>query len=247
MRLFLGILLLILAASKSVAASNAERINGCMTKALNEDDSIELAIDMLDWKFEFSDYVIRNAGKCFEQITGIPATFESGQGLIFSDENKVLVDQKLGKERQKVLKIKADREARQATLNSLLAKERCMIQKAKSIQSYIDILYEVIENKNQALIDKETKSSCLELYRQNKAEAILNQYCRQVFTSNMHPDLNISAEGVLFEKLDKEFMETAMDLEDTRKSLAAIDPKYQQEKETWERPDLLADAMRDCE
>jgi len=229
------------------AASNAERINQCLEENLSTDQKLELSVDMMEWKFEFSDYVIRNAGKCFENITGIPATFESGKGLIFSPENQTLADDKIAKDRQKALEIKEERESKNALINSLVTTQRCRIQKAKSIDRYLDLLGEVVSDKNKTLIENETEKACIELHKNNKSEAILNEICREVFKSKMHPDLNLSVEGDLYAKLKSEFFENALALALIRKTLSALDPKFAPQEQSWERPDLLNDAMRICD
>lgn len=230
-----------------LAASNTERINQCLEEKLSSDQKLELSVEMMEWTFEFSDYVVRNAGKCFEKITDIPATFESGKGLIFSPENQVLADNKMAKDRQKALELKAERESKNARINSLLSAQRCRISKAKSIDRYIDLIGEVVSGKNKTLIESETRKACIELHESNKSAAILNEICREMFVSTMHPDLNLSVEGDLYAKLDNEFLENALALEAIRKTLSELDPKFATQEQAWERPDLLNDAMRSCD
>jgi hypothetical protein len=160
------------------AATKAERIKDCMLGLLSEDEQSVLLADMTEWKNLFSTYVVENISACYTKITGQPAEFENGKGLVF--DPALIPDVKAARD---------NLAKKQNRLKELSEIEKCLTQKAVQIEKLKGFMLDFYMDENNALINDRTYTACANLNEVDPNAAILNTTCRDIFAKRLHPDL----------------------------------------------------------
>lgn len=181
--------LAILVALPTWGASNAERIKLCLEDELSKDEGLVLSSDMMKWKFEFSEYVKENAGVCYEKLTGIPAEFKNGTGLVFSEKERQSAKDAQAESAAEVARAKEALALKTAELEKLRQKQSCLMNKEKAIVRLQVEILDRLEADNLELIEKRTLEACFLLNDNDPNAAILNPICRAAFIQSLHPDL----------------------------------------------------------
>ena len=70
------------------AATKAERVKACLTGSVVGDEKQKLIEEKSTWTYLFSDYAKDNVAGYYTFLTGKPAAFVDGTGLVLS-ENEI--------------------------------------------------------------------------------------------------------------------------------------------------------------
>lgn len=187
-------------AQQAVAATKAERIRACMSGQLSDVEKANLLSDMTEWKTVFSKFVEENVGPCYTALTGEAAEFINGQGLTVDAGliEDVLENRKLDEiqiEEARIRKVQ-----KQEIRLELINLSHCLDEKLLKIRDLHAAILKAYDDSNAKLISDRTYAACVELHARDANSAMLNDVCREVFQSNLHPDLDT---GDMFELLAK--------------------------------------------
>lgn len=216
------------------AATKAERIKDCMLGLLSEDEQSVLLADMTEWKNLFSTYVVENVSACYTKITGQPAEFESGEGLVF--DPALIPDVKAA--RDQLAK-------KQNRLKELLESEKCLVQKGIQITKLKESMLELYADENKALINDKTYAACIDLNKIDPNAAILNPTCRDIFAKRLHPDLPLMTFSQDYASLDNAYQSTVTQFASVNSEIKILNGEVPEETQSYE--EKLKEALAPCD
>ena len=204
-----GLIFLGLATTAS-ALTKAEKVSACLDSPLSDDEEKTLLTDIDSWVNIYADSVRLNSAACYTKLTGEPAKFVNGIGIVSGEttledmlkdkesiENERLAREAIAKAER--LKKEAERVALEkskiqleAEMKKLQKQVSCVSVRTLIIGTELEAISERFQQSNQLLILNDTHSACTELYSNEKSEAMLNLTCVDVFERMGHPDLAFS-------------------------------------------------------
>jgi hypothetical protein len=193
--------------SEASALTQSEKIKSCLDGTLSLEEEPLLIIEMQNWKVTFSPFVQNNTAACFTKLTGEPAEFINGEGLIIDQQGLTTLQEAREKAQANRIAQELEREVqaleREAAeealkvlksriyenISRLMKHEKCVEAKRLDVVKSI----EAIEKENSLIISRDTHAACTALYAKDKTNVMMNQTCIEAFKSFGHPEIINSA------------------------------------------------------
>ena len=141
-----------------------------------------------------------------------------------AEERKIIEE-----ERKRAAEIRRKRKQQEAELQKkrepLEKKRTCLISKKAAIDALKSSVFGKIIENNKQLINERTLSACVKINDADPIAAIMNPICREVFTQNLHPDLENQDLIAQYQELNSEDVMVGYDLMETRRELEQLDNK----------------------
>ena len=187
---------LILSFSSTVnALTKAEKIDECLYGSLSDEEINSLITEIDEWKSIYKRSLRMNTALCFTKLTGAPADFINGEGLVVDEAGTKQIEES----RRKVealeaakLELKELKSQLTATITNLEKRAACVSAKSFQTNAKLEAISKRFEQSNNTLILDDTHEACTELYSSNKSAAMLNQTCVEAFQRMGHPNLVFS-------------------------------------------------------
>lgn len=181
MKLRLSLLLLLgtFVGNEATAQSKTEIAAACLEAIEAGDLNIarQLSTDMMDWKSLFATKTIKNAEQCLQATTGEFWKYFTTKGRFLSaDEARAEQDFIEGASDRK----KAQKEE--------LKRLNCEVKFAQSQVTKLEAEYENVQQARTIEALRATHDTCTQLYEADKAAALLEPVCKNVFMQAGLPD-----------------------------------------------------------
>ena len=135
-------------------------------------------------------------------------------------ERKEMLKKKQAELQKKLKQQEAELQKKREPLEK---KETCLISKKAAIDALKSSVFGKIIENNKQLINERTLSACVKINDADPIAAIMNPICREVFTQNLHPDLENQDLIAQYQELNSEDVVARFGLMETRLELEQLD------------------------
>ncbi|MGY9038559.1 MAG: hypothetical protein ACKVLA_12150 [Rhodobacterales bacterium] len=163
----------------AVAQSKTEIADSCLEaiEAGDLDEAKRLSTEMMDWRSLFATKTISNAEQCLQATTGEFWKYFTTKGRFLSADE--------ARAEQDFIEGAGDRkEAQKEELKRL----NCEVKLARSQVTNLEAEYENIQQARAIEALRATHDTCTQLYETDKATALLEPVCKDVFMQAGLPD-----------------------------------------------------------